>query len=488
MLATGAVTFELYRFLNRHLSVTQIGIWSVVLASATTGRLIDLGLGGGVVKFVAKYMGADAKGQAGTTIQMALLGMAILFGVASVALFPILHAGLSLLIKDPASLTQARSLLPYALVTLVLGALSGVTLSALDGCQRMDLRAFLGIGGSLVQLVSAYCLVPAFGISGLAIGQVIQSVAVFGLGVSLLVKLVGPGLYTFDGWRKESFVELIKYGSGFQAAAFGQILFEPAVKAILTRYSGLEFTGYYEMANRMILQIRSILVSGYQSLVPYVASAFKSDDELRGIYISSYRLLFLFSAACFGMVGLLLPYILQLWLGRFVPTFVEIGELSLVGWALNTLNSPAYYIFLGIGKLRWPVIAHTAIGVCSAGFGALFGSIYGGFGALGAVAVVLIAGSHIVSYAFHSQHKIPLHWIVPRESRVLSVFALVGPIIVMWSAIAHDSALQSQTLILMLLFGLVVLVLALGNPSSMVVLRLFGEFRKQRRSPSAGQA
>src|ERR1700730_2847095 len=92
VLATGVVTFELYRFVNRHLTVTQIGIWSVVLASATTGRLIDLGLGGGVVKFVAKYMGENSRAQAGTTIQMALAGMAVLFCVASLLLLPLLNA------------------------------------------------------------------------------------------------------------------------------------------------------------------------------------------------------------------------------------------------------------------------------------------------------------------------------------------------------------------------------------------------------------
>ena len=265
---TGAVTFELYRFLNRHLTVAEIGIWSVVLASAATGRLIDLGLGGGVVKFVAKYMGEKSRAQAGATIQMALVGMAVLFFTASLSLYPVLNAALSLLIKDLSSLAHARALLPYALVTLIVGALSGVCLSALDGCQRMDLRAFLGVMGSLAQLVSAYCLVPRLGLLGLAIGQVVQSVVVFVAGMFLLSKLVGPDLYQLHGWRKSKFKELIRYGMGFQVAAVGQILFEPTVKAVITLYSGLEFTGYYEMANRMILQLRSLLVSAYQSLLP----------------------------------------------------------------------------------------------------------------------------------------------------------------------------------------------------------------------------
>jgi O-antigen/teichoic acid export membrane protein len=430
-------------------------------------------------------MGENSRARAGTTIQMALVGMAVLFCAASLSLFPLLNAGLALLIKDPSSLGQARALLPYALTTLVIGALSGVCLSALDGCQRMDLRAILGTTGSLVQLISAYCLVPRLALLGLAIGQVIQSVAVFVAGIALLLKLVGPGLYDFKGWRKSTFVELIRYGTGFQAAAFGQILFEPAVKAILTRYSGLEFTGYYEMANRMILQLRSLLVSAYQSLVPYVAGALKSEEELRGIYISSYRLLFFFAALGFGFVGLVLPFALQLWLGRFVPRFIEIGELCLLGWALNTLNTPAYFIFLGIGKLRWPVLAHTVIGVFSAGLGIVFGSLFGGFGVLAAVAAVLAFGSQIVSYAFHVRHNIPWRWLIPRETWPIGICSVLGSLCVLWSVLTTGTSVQPRTIFLVLFFSLALAGLSLRNPNAAVLLGLFGEMRKRQHGISS---
>jgi O-antigen/teichoic acid export membrane protein len=470
VLATGAITFELYRLL---------------LASATTGRLIDLGLGGGVVKFVAKYMGENSRAQAGTTIQMALAGMAALFCVAGLLLFPLLNAGLALLIKDLSSLEQARALLPYALATLIIGSLSGVTLSALDGCQRMDLRAIIGITGSAVQLVSAYCLVPKFALLGLAIGQVVQSVVVFASGILLLSKLVGPHLYDLRGWRKSIFVELIRYGTGFQAAAFGQILFEPAVKAILTRYSGLEFTGYYEMANRMVLQLRSILVSAYQSLVPYVASFLKSEEELRSIYVSSYRLLFFFSSLSFGFVGLLLPLVLQVWLGRFVPKFIGIGELCLLGWALNTLSAPAYFIFIGTGKLRWPVLSHTAIGVFSAVLGILFGSLLGGFGVLVAVMIVLICGSQFVSCAFHVQHDIPWHWLIPRESWPIGICAVLGSLCVLASALALGTSAQPRTILVILFFSVVLIYLSHKNPNAGVLRGLVGEMRQRRHGNSA---
>jgi O-antigen/teichoic acid export membrane protein len=477
VLMNAVVTFELYHFLNRHLTVSQIGTWSVVLASAATGRIIDLGLGGGVVKFVAQHMGANARPQAAATIQMALLGMAILFSVASIALFPLLYSGLSVVITDPNSLVAARGLLPYALCSLIVGALAGVTLSALDGCQRMDLRAVVGVFGSVVQLISAYFLVPKYDLKGLAVGQVVQSAVVFVSAALFLLRLIGSDLFNFSAWRKSGFKELIRYGSGFQAAAFGQLLFEPAVKAIMARYAGLEFTGYYEMASRLILQVRSLLVSGYQSLVPYVASTSKSDAELRKIYSSSYAILFYFSAAVFGAAGLILPFVLQFWIGRFAPEFLKIGDLCLIAWGLNTLNSPAYYIFLGIGELRWPVIAHSAIGISATLLGILFGRFFGGFGVLIAVAFVLVFGSHIVSYAFHVRQHIPLSELFPRESRSLIACAIVGSIAVLATTLHFGTSVELVPISICISFLLVLVSLSLINPNLRVLINLVNALR-----------
>jgi O-antigen/teichoic acid export membrane protein len=478
VLVTAAISFELYRFLNRHLTVSQIGTWSVVLASATTGRLIDLGLGGGLVRFVAKHMGTNARAQAAATIQMAMLGMLLVFGCVSLVLFPMLRAGMALLIKDPASLDQARALLPYALTTLIFSALSGAALSALDGCQRMDLRALVGTSGSAVQLIIAYCLVPSLGISGLAVAQVVQSLVVLALGVFFLLQLIGPDLYGFGGWRRSVFKELISYGGGFQAATIGQLLFEPVVKVILTRFSGLEFTGYYEMANQLILQLRGILVSAYQSLVPYVAGASRSDTELRQIYVSSYRLFFFLCCVCFGSVGLALPVVLQVWLGHYSSVFLEIAELCLVGWALPTVACPSYYMFLGMGELKWPIVSHITMGLLSAGLGIVFGRLFGGFGVLGAVTFVLIFTSHIVSYAFHRRFRIPLEWLVPSESVAIAACALVGPLSVLGLAIFTSARLDAITTGVIVGLAAALGYLSLRNSNAELAVQLLRKLRE----------
>jgi O-antigen/teichoic acid export membrane protein len=446
VIVAGLVTFGLYCFLNRHLTVRQIGTWSVVLAGAAAGRLIDFGLGGGVVRFVAHHLGNGARAQAAATIQMALVGMAVLFGCIAAALFPLLRAGLGQLIRDPVSQSDARMLLPFALVALVFGALSGVTLSALDGCQRLDLRALLGCIGAVVQFVVAYLLVPESGLRGLAVAQVVQGVVMLALALALLRGLIGSALFNLSGWSRTSFRSLLVYGGGFQAAALGHLLFEPAVKVILTRFSGLEFAGYYEMANQLVLQARNILVSAYQSLVPYVAGSQRSDGQIRDLYLPSYQLLFFFAAIGFGLIGLGLPCVLQVWLGHYDPVFLGVAELCLFGWAVNTMNVPAYYMFLGLGALRWPVVTHLATGLCATVLGIMLGSLFGGFGVVAAVTIALAFTSHIVTWAFIRRYRIPAGTSVPHESVMLAACAMLGTIVTLALALYGRSGVEPWVL------------------------------------------
>src|SRR5882757_1939421 len=389
VIVNGGTLFELYRFINRVLTVREIGVWSVVLASATAGRLFDLGFGSGVVRFVAEYMGTEARARAAMTIQIAFAGMAAITTVSCVLLYPVISHLLAHLVRDSAALPTARALLPYAFATLIVGALSGVMLSALDGCQRMDLRVVVSITGALVQLLAAYWLVPGYGLRGLALGQVLQGLVILLLAVVLARRQIGSALRRPSRWERDVVIRLLRYGGGVQAAAIGQFLFEPVTKALLSRYGGLEMTGYYEMANRMILQLRSVIVSAYQALVPYVAGAGLQSKQIQDVYRSSYSLILSIAAPYYALVGILLPFVVIIWRGHFDANFLFAADACLFGWALNTLTSPAYFMFLGIGKTRWPVITHVAIGVLSALLGAVTGHFLGGFAVLWSVATVL---------------------------------------------------------------------------------------------------
>ena len=78
-------------------------------------------------------------------------------------------------------------------------------------------------------------------------------------------------------------------------------MFEPVTKGLLSRYGGLAMVGYYEMASRMVLQFRIMIVSANQVLVPVIAALQETaPDRIRTIYRESYRLIVYLSVPLFA--------------------------------------------------------------------------------------------------------------------------------------------------------------------------------------------
>lgn len=437
---SAALLFELYRFLSRQLTIEQIGIWSLVLASTAIGRLGDMGLSGGVVKFVANDFGRGAQGLAARTVGMAFISTAVLVGAVCFALHPLLWVALDGLIPVAEALSLARALLPYALGSLWLGALGNVVLSTLDGCLRTDMRSYVTISAGAFQLAAAYVVVPLYGLIGLGVTQLAQGVFTLLLATFLAARCLKQPLRAWLRFDLGRFVQVHRYGGAIQISALGQVLFEPAVKALLTYFGGLALTGYYEMGNRMVMQFRALIVSAYQTLIPYLASMERANHEVRRAYEQAYGLLFFIAMPYYALVAAGMPLLLTAWLGRFEPTFLLVAMLSWAGWMLNTLGTPAYFFYLGIGRLTWTVLGHMVIGLANVALASIGGWLYGGIGVLIGAIAALVIGSHVITVAFHKEFSVPLRHLVPRDSILLMAVSGGGSALVLWVAVTITQA------------------------------------------------
>jgi O-antigen/teichoic acid export membrane protein len=423
-------------------------VWSLVLASGSLARLGDFGLGGGVTRFVAADLGANRGERAAKTVGMSAIAIGILVGLCCLVAQPGLRAGLGKLISDPALLASARSLVPWALSALWLGAVAQVFLGALDGCQRGAARAAINVISSTMQLVAAYVIVPAWGLDGLGLVQLVQAGSAAILGVACL----GAALrYPIGKWLtpdRPRFLEIIRFGGGIQLNALAQILFDPTVKVLLASLGDLSLTGYYEAANRAAMQFRSIIVSAYQMLVPYVAyrvgAGGLSRDRVAFVYRSGHALMMVIAIPYFSVVACGLPFILSAWIGRADPKFVTIGLICLAGWAANTLLASAYLLYVALGRLRWTIGSHLAIGTLNLLFGFVGGWRFGGIGVVGGAMIALAMGSAVAPLAFHREYRIPAGDLFPRDSVPLIATSLLGAAVLLaaqlrWAGFSHVS-------------------------------------------------
>ena len=437
VLISGVVFFVLYRYLYDRLGVEQIGVWSLVLAATSVSRIGELGLSAGVVRFVAQALGRGDTQRAADVVQTTALTLGAFMAVLLTAGYPIFTLILGYLLP-PHGVPVAMCILPYALVSLCVLVIVSVLSGGLDGCMRMDIRSLLTGSSHLLYLTLAMLLVPKYGLVGVAQAQLIQSV---GLMCVLwwalkrqLEELPMVPLY----WKLPVLREMIGYGVNFQIITVVNMLFDPVIKALMSRFGGLGALGYYEMANRLILQGRSLIIEASRVMVPAIARLQEQEKgQAKELFIISYRSTFFVSALFYGLLGISITAISMLWLGHDQATFIQFALLLNLGWFSNTLIGPAYFSNLGSGKLRANMYSHIIMGLSSLLVGGALGSLYGGLGVILGAITGLLSGSFFLLFSHISD--LDLNWksfIIPEDMKKLMILSIA--LILLSNGIAYQ--------------------------------------------------
>jgi len=252
--------FFLYRFLLATLGVDALGVWSLVAAATSLAGVSSLGLPGGTVRFVSKYLARGDATKAGAAAETATLSTAIAMALAALVFWPLSSWLVGLLV--PSSwVEQARQLLPFTLAALWLSSIGGAIYAGLDGCHRITVRSVATIVTQPLVLVLSLWAVPHMGLTGLAAAQLVQYSVWLALGWVLLRRYLPSISRIPRKWSRPMFLEMWRYGLNFQAISIVAMLLDPLSKALVSHFGSLAAVGYFEMANRLVVQVRALPVA-----------------------------------------------------------------------------------------------------------------------------------------------------------------------------------------------------------------------------------
>lgn len=428
VVVTGVVFFVLYRYLYDRLGVEQIGVWSLVLAATAVSRIGELGLSAGVVRFVAQAFGRGDAQRAADVVQTVALTLGVLMATLLMVCYPLVALVLGYFLPVH-GIPAALGILPYAMVSLWVMVIVSVFSGGLDGCMRMDLRSLLTAVSHLVYLGLVMLLVPQYGLEGVAMAQLIQLVGLMVMLWWVLRRQMKSLPLVPIHWKFSVLKEVLGYGMSFQIISIMNMLFDPLIKALMSKFGGLDSLGYYEIANRLILQGRALIIEASRVMVPGVAALQEHDaGKAKQLFIISYQLTFYVAVLFYGVLGVLVPTICILWLGHYQIMFVEFALLLNLGWFANTLVGPAYFANLGSGKLRVNMISHVVMLLCSLIVGVVLGFSYNGLGVVIGTVLGLISGSMFLLVSHIKEAD--LRWatfIIPQNMTrllMLAVFAI----------------------------------------------------------------
>ncbi|MDG4577069.1 MAG: oligosaccharide flippase family protein [Defluviicoccus sp.] len=417
----------LYRVLVRTIGAEGVGIWSLVLAGTAISRLAEFGFTGAVVKFVAGGLAGGDREGAASDVWLAASVVAGFLGVGMVVVLVCFDLLIELAVDQPAARESARALLPFAIASLWLSGIGAVVLSGIDGCQRMDLRSLIVTLGTAANVGIALMVVGTWGLRGVAIAHLTQSILVLAVAAVVLARLLPLVRVRRRWWSRRRFRAFFKYGINIQIASMAMLLFEPTTKMLLGRYGDLAAVGYYEMANGVITRARALLVAAYQALVPTVAGMAAQDSRaVVSLYQRSLALLMLLIPPGYASLAISVPALSIVLLGQRDMQFLVIAWMACAGWVVNTINVPAYFCNVGTGHLRWNTISHVVMGVANLGLSATLGAFFGWHGVIVGSMTALSLGSLPIVVAFHRQHRLSLGEIVPHGHRLLLATSVIA--------------------------------------------------------------
>ena len=363
-----AVWFFLTPFMLHQLGPEGYAVWVLVGSIASYGYLLDFGIGGAVVKYVATHTARGEKIKVNRLISTALwlyLALGLIAFAGSLALAPVLPV----LFNIPESEHHTTFW-----VVILMGATVGSTImfapviTALQGFHRYDLYNLVNAAGSLVTAVATVVVLLSGG--GL-IGVVAVSLPVtllMRLAALRLVSRIAPWLqFTWRGGSRSLARQILGFSlSTFMMQISGR-LNSKTDEFVIAAFQPLALVAPYAIARKLGELAQLMAEQLLKAILPLAAEleAKRDPERLKKLYVVGTRLT-LAVLAPVGVVLLLLPdAVLTAWVGAAYATHASLVVVLTLASLIGTTQLSAGFILQGVAQHHFVARATLLAGVAN---------------------------------------------------------------------------------------------------------------------------
>lgn len=406
VLITAAVYIFLYKYLIGAVGIDQLGVWSLVIATISVGAIANSALCESVIRFVAIYSVKNDWLNVSKVLFTSCYILGVLLSVFLLLIYGASYYILPFVVKNN-YLLLARSLLPWGLLGFWINGIATAFLSFFEGMRLAYIKNLVSAASVFLFYAASLFLVPKFGLVGVVYAQVIQSTALLvASAILVFIKLPVISLKPL-GFKSDLFRQIMGFSVNLQFVSIITILYEPVTKYFLARYGNISFVGFYEMANRLVLQARSVIISATQILVPNMTiEAEKSPQALNAIYFKVFSIVFSISTYMLAAIIIFLPYISIFWIGHFEPIFIISTIILGIGWYINIFTSPVYFVNYATNSLKINVRGQIITAILNPCLCLLLGIFFGSYFIVAGWAMALTGGAIYIMIASHKKYNI----------------------------------------------------------------------------------
>ncbi|QXP94875.1 lipopolysaccharide biosynthesis protein [Methylococcus capsulatus] len=404
------INLATYSILLRVCDMQTIGLWALVNSLLGFSRAADF-WSRGLSSFVADALGRGDERAAASFVSTAALSGA----VGNLALAGLGTTTVYLLSESIAGTGHAavlRDVLPIMAATFWLTSLVGIYQLAFFGFGRPGLKVIQSIGGAILFLLAATLLAPAHALAGILLAQALQA------GVMLVFAVVAfHGFIAPKGavlWRRERFTHLAMFSSKSIVVGVFQLAIDPMIRLLASHFGGLSSVAVVELASRLIMIVRGVIISLGQILVPAFARlSAEGAVNAAALYRDASRLFLLASIPAFSLMLSAAPAMEPILFGRPESRFVPFIWILSAAWFANTLASSAYFLLHGRRQLRplfWSHLIMTAGAFAAGNLGGLLAGIHGAL--IGVAAAFVASAVYLIRKATHIIRQPSGYWTV----------------------------------------------------------------------------
>ncbi len=338
-----------YRVMSSTVGIEVIGSWSLCLAFGSVATLADLGASDGMGRTVAqRAVDPHPEGLRRVLVTgLAFCGLGCLVG--GLLCYVVARTLLPQLLSDPSALATTLAVLAPALLVAGLNALGLSCQAVLEGLERYSSRFFAGAAGTVVFVAAILLLVPAAGLLGVVWAYLAQAMVLLAISGTLCWRLTKPAeRVAADHVTSPSVLrELIRIGLPVRATGLMTVLLDPLTRLAVTYFGGTASAGHYEVAARLVLQLRTVIVAGFQAGLPRLVKLATVDgDRAARVTAQTYRAGLSIAVAAFTMAVLMGPFVYEFVLGYVPPLGMRFFVMLCAGWCVNAVSAPFFFSLL----------------------------------------------------------------------------------------------------------------------------------------------
>ena len=371
------ILFLAYRIIAKRFGLTEFGSWVMVTAVIGFFKFSDFGISGIAAAAISK---SKEETRHLVLTRLVLSAVFLIFSsFLAIFLALILSQRFGWMRADSAGRELAIFLKYWGfwLTGALFSALTLVFQSVMDGLFMVVSKSIVIILGQSTFLLLVVILPPGLGIEALVHSFFWQQAVTF---LGLFCVLLFGRKFIFHRESFKIFEELRKVwrkGIASQAVNVLSLTYDPLTKFLLIQWSGPEFVALFELAQRMVLQTRTVFVSVQQVALPKMSRMLDGElSELRRFFQGEARKIFSRSSLIFVLLMMASPVASFFLLSRVDSMLITYMGILVVGNWFNLLSLPAYLFLQAELRMRPIVLSHFVIALGNFGFSYLFAVLF----------------------------------------------------------------------------------------------------------------